>query len=210
METITDDQDNTVKHYEPVDIMANNSMTDGDDPNPEPDDLRPVTVSIPVATKYSHIHFGLWAGLNAKGSAIADRGIGFVQNVGEGTPTGTGVGTATFSGDWVAAVRRKYASDAEAGAITRHDGKATLTADFETGDFTGDLMGLAMLKGDMSGYGFSGTTATVSHNDLDSGGKFKGEFSGGIYGNNGEEAAGVFDFDGDEAGAFTGAFGGIQ
>ena len=212
VETITDDQGNTVKHYEPVDIMADASMTDGDDPNPTPDDLRPVTVSIPTVTPYSHIHFGLWAGLNAKGAAIDALGIGFVQNIdGSGMTERQGIGSATYSGDWVAAVRRQYASDAEAGAITQHDGKASMTANFETAKFTGYADdGLATLEGTMSGNGFSGTTATAMHDDLDSDGTFAGEFSGGIYGPTGSEAAGVFDFDGGEAGAFRGAFGGTQ
>ena len=33
-------------------------------------------------------------------------------------------------------------------------------------------------------------------------------FSGAVYGPDGSEAAGVFSFDGGDAGAFTGAFGG--
>ena len=211
VETITDDQGVTTKHYKPVDIMANASMTDGGDNDGAPDDLRPVTVSIPAATEYSHIHFGLWANLDAKGSAIANLGIGFVQNYdGSGMTERQGIGSATFNGDWVAAVRRKYASDAEAGAINMDSGSATLTADFEDGEFTGVLAGLATLEGTLSGNGFSGIKATASHDDLDSDGTFAGEFSGGIYGPTGSEAAGVFDFDGDEAGAFRGAFGGTQ
>ena len=76
-------------------------------------------------------------------------------------------------------------------------------------EFTGVLAGLATLEGTLSGNGFSGIKATaISHDDLDSDGTFEGEFSGGIYGPTGSEAAGVFDFDGDEAGAFRGAFGG--
>ena len=39
---------------------------------------------------------------------------------------------------------------------------------------------------------------------------FAGEFSGNIYGDKGEEAAGVFDFAGGEAGSFRGAFGGTN
>ena len=90
------------------------------------------------------------------------------------------------------------------------NGSATLTADFEDGEFTGVLAGLATLEGTLSGNGFSGIKATASHDDLDSDGTFAGEFSGGIYGPTGSEAAGVFDFDGGEAGAFRGAFGGAQ
>ena len=168
VETITDDQGNTARHYEPVDIMANLSMTDGDDPDATPDHLRPVTVAIPVATEYSHIHFGLWAGLNATGSAIDALGIGFVQNIdGSGMTARQGIGSATYNGDWVAAVRRQYASDADAGAITMHDGKASMTANFEDNEFSATLAGLATLEGTLSGNGFSGTKATAMHDDLD-------------------------------------------
>ena len=66
-----------------------------------------------------------------------------------------------------------------------------------------------MLKGSLSGNSFSGTSATgITHPDLEATGTFDGEFSGNLYGPDGEEAAGVFAFDGKEAGAFTGAFGG--
>ena len=66
-----------------------------------------------------------------------------------------------------------------------------------------------MLEGTLDGNGFSGMTATqISHADLDGSGDFEGEFSGNIYGEKGEEAAGVFDFAGGEAGSFRGAFGG--
>ena len=208
--TSTDDAPSTTKFYQMVDIIADRSMTDGGDINQFPDNLD-VTVSLPVVEAYEHIHFGVWANLNAKGSAIADLGIGFVQNIdGSGVTEKQGIGAATFNGDWVAAVRRKYASDAEAGAIKLDSGSATLTADFEDGEFTGVLAGLATLEGTLSGNGFSGIKATASHDDLDSDGTFAGEFSGGIYGPTGSEAAGVFDFDGDEAGAFRGAFGGAQ
>ena len=90
-------------------------------------------------------------------------------------------------------------------------GSATLTANFENGEFTGVLTGLATLEGTLSGNGFSGTKAprSVTTTWIASG-TFAGEFSGGIYGPTGSEAAGVFDFDGDEAGAFVGAFGGTQ
>ena len=55
------------------------------------------------------------------------------------------------------------------------------------------------------------TAKVVStHTELDPSGDFEGEFSGGIYGPAGTEAAGVFDFDGGEAGAFVGAFGGTN
>ena len=203
----------TDRTYQVVDIIADESMTDSGDLLGNPDNLHPVKVSIPAATEYSHIHFGLWTNLGGMSTAQtnADLGIGFVQNHDDsGMTERQGFGTASYNGDWVAAVRRQYASNAEAGAITLWHGSATLTANFEDGEFEGNLTGLAKLEGTLSGNGFSGTKATVSHDDLDAAGKFDGEFSGGIYGPTGSEAAGVFAFDGDEAGAFRGAFGGIQ
>ena len=213
--TTNSDTGTTASTYRRVDIMADASMTDDGDNNETPQDLA-VTVSIPVASAYSHINFGVWASLGspkATGSQdISSLGIGFVQNIdSSGVTDRQGIGTATFNGDWVAAVRREYASDAEAGSIEMDDGKAVLTADFEKGKFTGALAGLATLEGTLANNGFSGMTAkAIAHDDLDNTGKFAGSFSGAIYGPAGSEAAGVFDFDGGEAGAFRGAFGGAQ
>ena len=54
---------------------------DTNDSNPEPVQ---VTASIPTAVEYSHIHFGVWAGLTDNEGTdnylFADLGIGFVQN----------------------------------------------------------------------------------------------------------------------------------
>ena len=214
--TSTDDAGTETEFYQLVDIIADESMTDGGDADMEGDDLRPTT-TIPSATEYDHIHFGVWAMLDdhdqkTNTQDLADLGIGFVQNIdGSGMTERQGVGTATYNGDWVAAVRRQYASDAEKGAIKLRDGTATLTADFEENEFKAELDNLATLEGTLSGNGFSGMTATdITHADLDADGDFEGTFSGGIYGPTGSEAAGVFDFDGDEAGAFVGAFGGTQ
>ena len=72
-------------------------------------------------------------------------------------------------------------------------------------------MGLAMLKGDISGSTFSGDEASdIDHSALDAGADFEGSFGGGFYGAQGAEAAGVFDFasEDNEGGAFSGAFGG--
>ena len=171
-----------------------------------------MTASIPVAKDYSHINFGVWAGF-VGGSAYADLGIGFVQSLpgGDGPTDRLGIGTVSYDGDWVATVQRRNAT-AGTGAISLAKGPAEMTADFDKEEFTADLDGLAMLEGTIDGNGFSGVTATVErdHDDLDASGTFEGEFSGGIYGDKGEEAAGVFDFDGGEAGAFRGAFGGTN
>ena len=166
---------------------------------------------------YDHIHFGVWADLERTPSdngsqTIADLGIGFVQNYdGSGVTADQGFGKVEYNGDWVAAVRRQYASDAEKGAIQIHSDAAKLTADFAKDEFTGVLTNLATLTGKMTGNGFLGTKATlITHADLNSAGTFTGSFSGNIYGPDGDEAAGVFAFDGGENGAFTGAFGGTS
>ena len=220
--TSTDATPSTARFYQMVDIIANTSKADGADADGAADNLSPVTVSLPVIEDYEHIHFGVWAALGAAktpppsptrpvgSQQLTNLGIGFVQNFDDsGMTEKQGIGTATFNGDWVAAVRRQYASDAEAGAIALHSNSAVLTADFGTGKFKGVLTGLATLEGLLADNGFSGTKATdITHADLDSSEDFDGEFSGGIYGPTGSEAAGVFDFDGKEAGAFRGAFGG--
>ena len=201
--------------YQAVDIVANASKTDGGDADQNPDDLSPVTAKILAVADYEHIHFGVWAGLGDAdkddGSQdLAELGLGFVQNYdGSDVTDGSITGTATFNGDWAAAVRRKYASDAEKGAIMLDNGSATLTANFSEDEFTGVLTGLATLEGSLSGNVFKGDKATkITHPDLEATGTFKGSFSGAIYGDEGAEAAGVFSFDGTEAGAFVGAFGG--
>ena len=174
-----------------------------------------VKASIPMAVEYSHIHFGVWAGLGEAEKngtqKVADLGIGFVQalEIGDGMTERLGIGTATYKGDWVGVIQRR--NSAGAGAFTIQSGPAEMTADFDKDEFEADLTDLAMLEGTLDGNGFSGTKATqISNADLERTGTFTGEFSGNIFGDKGEEAAGVFDFDGGEAGAFRGAFGGTN
>ena len=195
--------------YQAVDIMA---FAEPDSPTDDDNDPQQVevTASIPnaVAVDYSHIHFGVWAGLTDNEGTdnyfIADLGIGFVQNHdGSGVTTGHVTGTATYSGDWVAVVRPMHST-----SLYTQSGAADLTANFSTDEFTGDLANLATLEGTLSGNTFAGTDATVDRADMDSSGTFDGSFSGAIYGPDGAEAAGVFSFDGGDAGAFVGAFGG--
>lgn len=215
----------TTVTYQPVDTLApaapdghgpandDQVAVGGTDTDETPESI-PVRASIPVADPYSHIHFGVWAGLGAAAKdgsqKYADLGIGFVQNFsGSGVTGRLGIGTVSYTGDWVATVQRQN-TVAGTGAINLENGPAALTADFDTKKFTGALTGLATLTGTLDGNGFSGMTAKVDrdHTDLDASGAFVGEFSGAIYGPAGTEAAGVFDFDGGEAGAFRGAFGG--
>ena len=197
---------------QPVDITALSVPDISRDPgDTDAHEEGGVTAAVPMAKAYSHINFGVWNKLAGASDAqtIADLGIGFVQNIGEGVTQKQGIGSVTYNGDWVAAVRRQYASDAEAGAIKVHSDSATLAVNFDKGTFKGTLTNLATLDGTLADNGFSGIKATgIEHDDLDAMGTFTGEFSGNIYGKKGEEAAGIFDFDGGEAGAFVGAFGG--
>ena len=148
----------------------------------------------------------------------SDLGIGFVQNFsGEGlTPIGGGSddmpngGDATYNGNWVAAVQA--ADDEGNGDITLEHEAANLIADFDKGDFTAELTGLATLTGDIDGNTFSGDKAKVVANEftLSTTAEFTGTFSGGFYGAKAVEAGGIFDFTSEDAedGAFRGAFGG--
>ena len=167
---------------------------------------------IPVAKPYEHLHFGAWANLgDAKkdgSQEIDDLGIGFVQSVGDGMTENMLIrGTATYKGNWAATVQ-----EASKGPIALESGAATLTANLDKATLEADLMGLAMLDGDLTGSEFSGTKATVGAGNeygLIAGGKFTGKFSGGFYGDGAVEAGGIFDFTSTDIadGAFRGAFG---
>ena len=185
---------------------------DGDD-----DTNVEVTAKIPVASDYKHIHFGVWAGLGAakpSGAQVPDDlGIGFVQSIGDGL-TGADMpnnGTGRYIGDWVATVQA--AEEDSDGKIKLTNGRANLTADFGKDKITANLVGLATLKGDISGNTFSGEKASVIRDThgLDADADFEGSFSGGFYGSKAAEAGGIFNFASDdgnnEGGAFRGAFG---
>ena len=97
------------------------------------------------------------------------------------------------------------------GTIKPYSGAATLTADFEDGDFTAMLDRLAMLKGDITGNTFHGDEVSkIFHVNLDDEADFTGTFNGGFFGSKAAEAGGVFAFStkDNKGGAFTGAFGG--
>ena len=177
-----------------------------------------VTAALPAAKSYSHLHFGVWAGLGeaAKdgGQKIAGLGIGFVQSIGDGM-TGADMqnaGTATYNGNWAATVQEAH-PDGE-GTINLLQDKATITANFDKEEITAALTNLATLKGDITGNTFSGDAASGINamHGLDSDATFTGSFSGGFYGTKNAEAGGIFDFasEGNEGGAFVGAFGGAK
>ena len=160
----------------PVDIVANESMTDSGDALgtaevPDlADDLRP-TVSIPVAVAYSHIHFGVWAGLGEaekNGSQeLADLGIGFVQNIdGSGVTERQGIGTATLQRRLgccraQAVLRRMLRLEPSSSTVAQRSSDRELHQDGH--EFTGCLTGLAMLEGTLADNGFSGMKATDHH-----------------------------------------------
>ena len=104
----------------------------------DPDNLSPVTVSIPVAIEYEP-HPLRRVGRPQQPRRTVRRPCRSRHRFraelldGSGVTERQGIGSATFNGDWVAAVRRQYASDAEAGAINMYSGPATLTANFEDG-----------------------------------------------------------------------------
>ena len=121
-------------------------------------------------------------------------------------------GSATFDGNWVATIQ---AADPDGnGPVSLEDGVASMMANFEKMTVEAELTGLATLSGDITGNTFSGSkvsdiTHTGVSNDADD---FTGSTSGGFFGTRAAEAGGVFSFtsDGNEDGAFSGAFGGTR
>ena len=107
----TASESTTTDTYTAVDVTALAAADSLHDTDGTPDAVQ-VTADIPAPVAFKHIHFGSWAGLSdAKAEdgsqSIADLGIGFVQSVGDGM-TGDDMpnsGSATYNGDWVAAVR---------------------------------------------------------------------------------------------------------
>ncbi len=175
-----------------------------------------VKASIAEATAYKHVHFGVWASLGAAakdGSQELDSlGIGFVQSIGDGL-TGDDMpnnGTASYSGDWAAAVQERDPDGN--GDIALVSGPATVMADFSDAEITVTLTNLATLTGAIDGNSYAGTKAgsISSEHGLDASAAFTGTFEGGFYGAKAAETAGIFDFasEDNEGGAFRGAFGG--
>ena len=199
--------------YRSVDVTADASDATVDG---TPEEVQ-VTAKIPDATDYEHIHFGVWASLNEDGTSPGGIGIGigFVQNY-AGAPIEASDmpnhGDATYDGNWVATIQ---AVDEDGdGAVSLEDGVASMEADFEKMTVEAELMGLATLSGDISGNTFSGTKVSdIEHGNLSSDADdFTGSTSGGFFGTRAAEAGGVFSFtsDGNEDGAFSGAFGGVR
>ena len=175
-------------------------------------------VSVPMAEDYEYIHFGLWTALADSSflvgqNTIASLGIGFVADAaGDSMTTDMPVfGDATYTGNWVAAV--KAANLNGTGAISDKTGQATVEAHFVRNTVGVTLAGLATLSGAIDGSEFSGASpASVTASDdsgLDAAGVFTGTMSGAFFGPQGKEVGGVFDYSSlnDVEGAFRGAFG---
>ena len=151
---------------------------------------------IPDPTRYLHLHLGVWAGLNEADkigtNTLADLGIGFVAGLSDMSAVMPNFGGADYEGNWVANIQEK--DDDGNGDITRHDGLASMDADFVKGTVEVMLMGLAELDGTIDGNTFSGMEAAtlldsdITTEDLDGAGglaadgKFEGNFSGAFFG----------------------------
>ena len=187
-----------------------------------------IEVSVDDATEFEHLHYGIWNGLDAAAkngfNDIADLGIGFVTIL----PDGKGMtnpdhdadggmpnfGGATYDGNWVANIQE---ADKEGnGAIRRHSGEASVTADFVKDENGVVLSGLATLEGDIAGNRFEGSDKPKLNATLPGGlanaDDFMGGFSGGFFGPSAAEAGGVFDYTSkdNKNGAFLGSFAGAR
>ena len=182
-------------------------------------------VKLPNESGYKHLHFGVWAGLEAADkttgdNAIGDLGLGFVAGLSEMTGDdmpnfGTGMYT---KGNWVANVQVE--DDDGDGAIMLQNGDASMIANFEKSTVAVTLTNLANLEGTIDENTFSGTKAALFDTDADTeniqndsglgvDGEFAGNLSGAFFGPQAVEAGGVFDFASkdNKEGAFRGAFG---
>ena len=181
-------------------------------------------VDFPVAEEYDHFNFGVWSNLEKAEddgtNDLDDLGIGFltVLDGGEMTPVDDMPtrGDAKFVGNWVANVQA--ANPSGHGHIMTQTGKVEMDADFGGNDVEIKLMNLAVLDGKIDRNEFFGTDASY-HNvatnvsGLASDGDFMGSFVGGFFGDDAENAGGVFMFtsdDDNEDGAFAGSFGTVQ
>ena len=181
-------------------------------------------ISFPEATDFIHLNYGVWAPLEKAdkdgGNKVAELGIGFVDKL----STGSGMtgempnwGGATYKGGWVANVQAP--KEDGNGGITTLDGVSSVTANFEKSSVVVDLTKLARLEGRLEGSidnnKFSGSKASIhpgEHNLSREGNTYTGSFEGAFFGSMAKEAGGVFDYksDGNKAGAFRGAFGGVR
>ncbi len=219
----TDDEGETTTVYEYVVVDIHDAVNQdgvGANDTPEGDEDVFVTAMLPVAKSYSHLHFGVWAALGdaAKNGdqEIDGLGIGFVQSIGDGmTPVADMLnhGEATYNGNWVATIQE--ADPDGTGDVRLTDGQARMVADFEDGEITATLTGLATLSADITGNEFTGDEATVMEANLynlDADATFTGSTSGAFFGEAADESGGVFSFKSKdyEGGAFSGAIGGTR
>ena len=176
-------------------------------------------VRIPEAKDFQHLHYGLWNDITpataSRGNTLVDWGIAFVTGVGDAAqtldlPT---FGDAAYKGNWVANIKAQDLTGD--GAITRQDGDASVTADFQTSEVDVDLTGLASFDAEIDRGAaiplFITTEANVTGTvgGLNPAAKYSGRLVGAFFGPQGAEAGGTFSFrtKDDKDGAFRGAFG---
>ena len=185
-----------------------------------------IEVTVDNATPFKHIHYGLWNALSGSGAnTVADLGTGFVNALSDGMGMTNpdheaeggmpNFGDAKYNGNWVANIQE--ADGQGDGAITRHDGTSSMTADFMQDTVKVALDGLATLDGAISENTFSGDSQPKLSKELPGGlaanaDDFTGSFSGAFFGPSAAEAGGVFDYASkdNKNGAFRGAFGGTK
>ena len=187
----------------------------------------------PEATEFGHFHFGVWADLTEPNQAgeneLDGRGIGFLTVLDDGEMTAIGDmptrGDAIYEGYYVANVQAADADGDGRVVLKSESTRASMTADFGEAEVVVTLTDLATFKGGIAGNEFGGTGVSASAHDTDpdtagvqntsgiaTDGAFTGMFEGAFFGEDAEEAGGVFDFDSEDSedGAFTGSFGVVQ
>ena len=213
---------NTDGVYNPVNIHIEFDRDGNTDMNTDTDNVE-VAASIPEATAYKHMHFGVWAALNdanedTGAQTIDGLGIGFVNATADGEGLNLNLptfGDASYRGNWVATIQE--ADPDGNGDVALVTDAASMTANFGTGKVGITLTNLATLTAEIDhsrGIFVDNTTAPVMDagdpHGLSSEGEFMGHVAGGFYGDKMDEAGGVFRYfsEGNEDGAFHGAFGG--
>ena len=133
-------------------------------------------ILFPELKAYEHMNYGIWATLDEDGERSAELGIGFVRGLTEDSMTTDlpTTGSATWHGYWVANIRAQEQVGADlGGAITEHQGKTTVTAEF-AGDRT---VTVSLVKGDNydgTGGDIYGTLAVLEGTITDGTSEFKG------------------------------------
>ena len=181
-------------------------------------------ILFPESKAYEHMNYGIWAMLDEDGESPTELGIGFVRGLTEDSmTTDLPTGSATYKGNWVANIRGREQVGADlGGAITEHQGRADVTAQFD-GERT---VSVHLYKGIINAQGavgqdldlrdgIYGTLAKLEGTITDGTSKFEGTKVTNVltgvsrsdhFGNLGISAAGSTGDDPDYTGTFSGAF----